>query len=127
MSLACSPLCTGTSKACKAEDSCASPSNTGPSSFPAFSVIQESLTNIYRHAETQDARIELIQEPDSVTVRVRDFGKGIPDLKFGTGIAPGVGISGMKERVKQLNGELRISRAEPGTLVHATIPTLDQV
>ena len=30
----------------------------------------------------------------------------------------------MKERVKQLNGELRISRAEPGTLVHATIPTL---
>jgi signal transduction histidine kinase len=90
-------------------------------------VIQESLTNIYRHAETQDARIELIQETDSVALRVRDFGKGIPDLKFGTGIAPGVGISGMKERVKQLNGELRISRAEPGTLVHAIIPTLDQV
>ncbi|PYQ40315.1 MAG: hypothetical protein DMG99_14345, partial [Acidobacteria bacterium] len=77
-----------------------------------FRVIQESLTNIYRHAETQDARIELIQETDFVTLRVRDFGRGIPDLKFGTGIAPGVGISGMKERVKQLNGELRISRAE---------------
>ena len=92
-----------------------------------FRVIQESLTNIYRHAETQDARIELVQESDSVALRVRDFGRGIPDLKFGTGIAPGVGISGMKERVKQLNGELRISRAEPGTLVHATIPTLEQV
>jgi PAS domain S-box-containing protein len=92
-----------------------------------FRVIQESLTNIYRHAETQDARIELVQETDAVTLRVRDFGKGIPDLKFGTGVAPGVGISGMKERVKQLNGELRISRAEPGTLVHANIPILDQV
>jgi PAS domain S-box-containing protein len=92
-----------------------------------FRVIQESLTNIYRHAETQDARIELVQETDSVTVRVRDFGRGIPDLKFGTGIAPGVGISGMKERVKQLNGEFRISKAEPGTLVQATIPTLELV
>ena len=51
-------------------------------------MIQESLTNIYRHAETQDARIELVQESDSVALRVRDFGKGIPDLKFGTGIAP---------------------------------------
>jgi len=37
-------------------------------------------------------------------------------------VMSGVGISGMRERVKQLNGELRISRMEPGTLVEATIP-----
>jgi PAS domain S-box-containing protein len=90
-----------------------------------FRVIQESLTNIYRHSESEDARIELIQDSDSVTVRVRDFGKGIAESNLGLAITPGVGISGMRERVKQLNGELRISRAEPGTLVQATVPILD--
>jgi len=89
-----------------------------------FRVIQESLTNVYRHSESQDARIDLTQERDIVAVRIRDFGKGLPDNR--TGIPPlGVGISGMRERVHQLNGELRISRAEPGTLVHATIPLLE--
>jgi signal transduction histidine kinase len=89
-----------------------------------FRVIQESLTNVYRHSNSQDARIDLTQEHDIVAVRVRDFGKGLPDCR--TGIPPlGVGISGMRERVHQLNGELRVSRAEPGTLVHATIPLLE--
>jgi len=91
-----------------------------------FRVIQESLTNIYRHSQSQDARIELTHEHDTVTVRIRDFGKGIDNLEVGR--APsGVGISGMKERIKQLHGEFRISRAEPGTLVQATVPTLDVI
>lgn len=90
-----------------------------------FRIIQEALTNIFRHSESQDARIDLSQGQDSVTLRVRDFGKGIPENKLGITALPGVGISGMKERVKQLNGELRIARAEPGTLVDATIPILD--
>lgn len=90
-----------------------------------FRIIQESLTNIFRHSESQDARIDLSQTQDSVTLRVRDFGKGIPENKLGIAALPGVGISGMKERVKQLSGELRISRAEPGTLVEATIPILN--
>ena len=92
-----------------------------------FRVIQESLTNVYRHSESQDARIELVQDHDTVVVRVRDFGKGIPENKIGISALVGVGISGMRERVKQLNGELRISRAEPGTLVTATIPLLDVI
>ncbi len=90
-----------------------------------FRVVQESLTNIYRHSESKDARIELVQEQGTATIRIRDFGKGIPFDKIGVTAVPGVGISGMKERVKQLNGELRISRAEPGTLVQAMIPILD--
>jgi len=89
-----------------------------------FRIIQESLTNVYRHSESQDARIDLTQEHDTVAIRIRDFGKGLPDNR--TGIPPlGVGISGMRERVHQLNGDLRISRAEPGTLVYATIPLLE--
>ena len=58
-------------------------------------------------------------------VRIRDFGKGIPESTIGPAYVAGVGISGMRERVKQLNGELRISRAEPGTLVQATLPTTE--
>jgi PAS domain S-box-containing protein len=90
-----------------------------------FRVIQESLTNIYRHSESQDARIDLRQGTDTVTVRIRDFGKGIPDSRTGMSLVVGVGISGMKERVQHLNGHLRVSRAEPGTLVEATIPLIE--
>jgi PAS domain S-box-containing protein len=87
-----------------------------------FRIIQESLTNIYRHSQSEDARIELVQDFHSVTVRVRDFGRGIPEGALAISSALGVGISGMRERVKQLCGEFRISKAEPGTLVQATIP-----
>jgi len=83
-----------------------------------FRIIQEALTNVYRHSGSEDARIDISQEIDRVRLRIRDFGKGI-DPTAGT---TGVGISGMKERVRQLNGELRVSRAEPGTLVEAIIP-----
>jgi PAS domain S-box-containing protein len=86
-----------------------------------FRLIQEALTNIYRHSGSEDARIEIHHESDRVTLRVRDFGKGIGPLAS----AAGLGITGMKERVRQLNGEMKISRAEPGTLVEATIPLFD--
>jgi PAS domain S-box-containing protein len=92
-----------------------------------FRVIQESLTNVYRHSESQDARIELLQESGHAMVRIRDYGKGIPESKISLAAIPGVGISGMRERIKQLNGELRITRAEPGTLVQASIPILDSL
>ena len=91
-----------------------------------FRVVQESLTNVYRHSGSQDARVELTQEPDSVIVRIRDFGRGIPETGFMLETPMGVGITGMKERVKQLGGELRVTRAEPGTLVHASIPIIEE-
>jgi PAS domain S-box-containing protein len=88
-----------------------------------FRIVQESLTNIYRHSASQDARIELTQEGGYVRVRVRDYGKGMPDE---LSVVRGVGISGMTERVKQLGGEFNVSRAEPGTLVQATIPLVER-
>jgi signal transduction histidine kinase len=101
-----------------------------PSAFPRlsreletaiFRVIQEALTNAYRHSGSQDARVELNLESEQVIIRVRDFGKGVSPGTLNTG----VGVSSMKERVKQLNGELKVSRTEPGTLVEAFIPILD--
>ena len=89
-----------------------------------FRVIQESLTNIFRHAESEDARIEMVQESGHVKVRIRDFGKGISNQA--TIGKSGVGISGMRERVTQLHGDFIIARAEPGTLVEISLPILDE-
>ena len=90
-----------------------------------FRIVQESLTNIYRHSGSEDARIDLTQAADAVTIRIRDFGKGLPDIRSGVVVRPGVGITGMRERVGQLHGEMRVVNAEPGTLVEAVIPLLE--
>lgn len=89
-----------------------------------FRVVQESLTNVYRHANSESARVEVDQKAEWVIVCIRDYGKGLPEEMTGRFHSPklGVGIGGMRERVRQLNGELTISRAEPGTLVEARIP-----
>lgn len=87
-----------------------------------YRLIQESLTNIYRHAESQSARVEVEALPEIVVIRVRDHGKGIKVDSDGRIASQGVGIGGMRERVRQFGGELIVARAEPGTLVEATIP-----
>jgi PAS domain S-box-containing protein len=87
-----------------------------------FRIIQEALTNTYRHSGSNDARIDITLDANQVAVRIRDFGKGIGP----TASASGVGISGMKERVKLLNGELKLVKAEPGTIVEAIVPLEDE-
>jgi PAS domain S-box-containing protein len=89
-----------------------------------FRVVQESLANVYRHADAEAARVEIVKEPERIVVRVRDYGKGIPVELCGKNATSGlgVGINGMRERLRQFGGQLIVSRAEPGTLVQATIP-----
>jgi two-component system NarL family sensor kinase len=106
-----------------------------PSAFPRltqdvetaiFRVVQESLTNVYRHSGTEAARVEIVKQPECVLVRVRDYGNGMPADLCGKSATPGlgVGINGMRERLRQFGGELVVSRAEPGTLVEARVPIL---
>jgi two-component system, NarL family, sensor kinase len=89
-----------------------------------FRVVQESLTNVYRHSKSESARVEVDKQADSVIVRVRDYGKGVTTEVAGKIRSPhlGVGIGGMRERVRQFGGDLTVSRAQPGTLVEAHIP-----
>lgn len=88
-----------------------------------FRVIQESLTNVFRHACSEVARVEIFKDGDWVVVRVRDFGKGVPaEVTSQARSSMGVGIVGMRERVRQFGGELTVSRSEPGTLIEARIP-----
>jgi PAS domain S-box-containing protein len=89
-----------------------------------FRIVQESLNNVYRHAHSESARVEIDKQSEWVTVRVRDYGRGLPPELVGRYLSAnvGVGIIGMRERVRQFGGELVLSRAEPGTAVECKIP-----
>jgi PAS domain S-box-containing protein len=92
-----------------------------------YRIIQESLTNVCRHARSESARVEIEKQSESVLVRVRDYGIGLRRELAGGNVSSslGVGVTGMRERVRQFGGELTISRAEPGTRVEARIPLFD--
>jgi PAS domain S-box-containing protein len=89
-----------------------------------FRIVQECLTNVYRHANSPGARVEIEKQFDCVIVRIRDHGIGVPPsfTVHGSWSRAGVGLRGMRERLHQFGGELAISRAEPGTLVEGKIP-----
>jgi signal transduction histidine kinase len=90
-----------------------------------FRVVQESLTNIHRHSGSPLATIQLRQHGDQVAVDISDKGKGIPPEKLqemaATG-TPGVGIRGMRERLRQLGGTLEIESDRSGTVVTVRLP-----
>jgi signal transduction histidine kinase len=92
-----------------------------------FRIIQECLTNIHRHAESPTASIRIIRSDKEIRVEVKDQGRGIPPEKqaaLAVDGKPGVGLRGMRERVRQLGGTLEIdSRGSgKGTVVIARVP-----
>jgi PAS domain S-box-containing protein len=88
-----------------------------------FRIVQEALTNVFRHSEASKVWITMAQREGRIVVSVRDDGKGI-----GKRIAEmqpdsvGVGIGGMKQRASEFGGELRLTNMNPGTLVELMIP-----
>jgi PAS domain S-box-containing protein len=91
-----------------------------------FRIVQESLSNIQRHSGSDKAVICLRSDASSVSLQVSDQGRGIDrtNVAPGNGKTPrlGVGILGMRERMKQLGGNLDIDSRSSGTTVRATIP-----
>jgi PAS domain S-box-containing protein len=89
-----------------------------------FRVVQECLTNIHRHSGSKDAAVQVSREPDRILVEVRDSGKGIsPDKLAEIQLrGSGVGIRGMRERLRQFQGEMIIQSDSAGTTVLVTIP-----
>jgi PAS domain S-box-containing protein len=88
-----------------------------------FRIVQEALTNVFRHSEASKVWISLAQKEENIVVAVRDDGKGV-DKRI-TELQPdsvGVGIGGMKQRAREFGGELRLTNTHPGTLVELTIP-----
>jgi len=91
-----------------------------------FRVVQEALINIHRHAYSPTAGIHLKTCGERLTLEVSDRGRGmspalVSRLMAGGG-ALGVGIAGMRERLKQLDGTLEIESSDRGTVVRAAIP-----
>jgi signal transduction histidine kinase len=85
----------------------------------AYRIVQESLTNIARHAAAATASVRIDYRSDLLVIRVDDDGKATSD----TAPVPGVGLIGMRERVTALGGRLRAApRGEGGFAVHAELP-----
>ncbi len=91
-----------------------------------FRVAQEAVLNVLRHSGSATAHVTLREESGHTELEVRDAGRGIPAERLEEvrrGMSMGVGISGMRERLRQLGGELEISSDGTGTRVRARLPS----
>src|SRR6185503_13554729 len=85
----------------------------------AYRIVQESLTNITRHAAATSASIRIDYRPGALAIQVDDDGRATPEAAP----VPGVGLLGMRERVTALGGHLRAEpRSEGGFTVRAELP-----
>ena len=90
-----------------------------------FRIVQESLTNIHLHSESPTALVQIDRSPREITLVVEDQGKGIPveiQSKISSGELTGVGLRGMRERVRQFGGHLDVRSNGNGTRVVAVLP-----
>jgi len=90
-----------------------------------FRIVQECLTNVHRHSGSPTVAIRIANVANQLRVEVQDAGKGIPPEKQSEMISAGrtgVGMSGMRERLRQFGGELEVNSAPGHTVVAATIP-----
>ena len=90
-----------------------------------FRVVQECLTNTHRHSGSKTAHISIDRDSAGVVVEVRDFGRGISasNLAKIRNRSAGIGLRGMRERVRPYAGDVRIDSQEGhGTTITITIP-----
>jgi len=89
-----------------------------------FRIVQESLTNVLRHSGSRTALLRFSAHSGTAQVSIEDQGKGmdIQKLAANSGQTLGVGIGGMRERLRQLGGKLEIHSQPGGTRVVATLP-----
>jgi signal transduction histidine kinase len=85
-----------------------------------FRAVQEALTNCARHSRASRVTVDVTSEPGALTVAVRDNGVGIPPDRRGHGL----GLRGLEERAKELNGTVVIDTGPgAGTVVQILLPT----
>ena len=96
-----------------------------------FRIVQECLTNVYRHSGSKTARIRIWPSQEKLlVVQVCDEGRGIPldeRVSMSLGTNPGVGLSGMRERVRELGGTLEVQSDDNGTTVTAALPIVNVI
>jgi signal transduction histidine kinase len=90
-----------------------------------FRIVQECLTNVQRHSGSPTARIRILQEPEELVLEVADDGCGFSTAGQGiarTGSGVGLGLVGMKERIRHLGGHLETKSDGHGTTIRASLP-----
>jgi PAS domain S-box-containing protein len=90
-----------------------------------FRVAQECLTNVHRHSGSPTVRIRMAQERELLSLEIADEGRGLQAAGEETaagGRRIGVGLLGMRERLRNLGGELEIESDGQGTTVRARLP-----
>ncbi len=93
-----------------------------------FRIVQECLTNIHRHSGSLTAFVRLARSRQGVTLEVKDEGRGFSpngETIVSGSETPGVGLRGMRERVRQLGGQFEITSSGIGTLVFARLPLVE--
>jgi len=91
-----------------------------------FRIVQESLTNVRRHAQAKNATVRIVKASDKIVLEVNDDGRGLP-AEISAASPPGysnfgAGIAGMRERVTELGGSFAITAGEKGARVRVAIP-----
>jgi signal transduction histidine kinase len=91
-----------------------------------FRILQEALTNVHRHSGSRSVEVRLTRDSTFVVLAIQDHGKGIPqdalDRFKKTGTNVGVGLAGMRERIKELGGTFQLESSPKGTLLKAIVP-----
>jgi len=89
-----------------------------------FRIVQEALTNIHRHSRSKDGTISVVKNEAGISVEIQDHGNGIsPEklIEIQSG-GSGVGLRGLRERVRQLHGNISIRSDSSGTRISAHFP-----
>lgn len=95
-------------------------------SMPIFRILQESLTNVARHSGAKKVNILLEERDGMLILEVEDDGKGLPSGE--TSVRNSVGIQGMRERARQLGGELKMTSSPgKGTKVAIILPNFPSI
>ncbi len=92
-----------------------------PVELVLFRVLQESLTNIHRHSKSQSAAVSIGYTESDIRMSIADAGVGFATDGDGAK-ATGVGIAGMRERVRELSGDLHITSSAAGTRLEVRLP-----
>jgi two-component system NarL family sensor kinase len=90
-----------------------------------FRVLREALTNVHRHANARSVGVEISCAEGNAILIVRDDGQGIAGdvlALFRAGLAGGIGLAGMRERLAELGGTLDVQSGESGSVIQATLP-----
>jgi signal transduction histidine kinase len=88
-------------------------------------IVQEALANVHRHASATHVSIDLRRLAGRLYLTITDNGQGVEGMSEDGGRAllrPGVGVRGIRARVRQFGGDLKVQSGSHGTRIHAVVP-----